>query len=58
MLDYFYNICVLHIEGSKNGIADALPCKNFSFAMTLAPNGAISIIPFLPPQDVLGLKKL
>jgi hypothetical protein len=58
MLDYSYNIRVLHIEGSKNGIADALPCKNFSLAMTLTPNGAISIIPFLSPQDALELKKL
>jgi hypothetical protein len=57
MLDYSYNVRVLHIEGSKNGIADALSRKTFSLVMTLAPNGAISIIPFLPPQDALGLTK-
>ena len=51
IVEYSYDICVLHIDGDKNDVADALSCGQFDCAHQLVPD--LSIEEFSPPQDIL-----
>ncbi|KAF8548975.1 hypothetical protein OG21DRAFT_1422114, partial [Imleria badia] len=44
---------VVHLAGEDNSVTDALSCFQNSTVHMLVP--AISILPFLPPQAMLGV---
>ena len=46
------HVCVVHVAGTSNSVADAISPFNNHAAQTLVPD--ISILPFLPPRNVLG----
>ena len=48
-------LCVLHVPGEENRIADALSRCQFSAALALIPD--LSISPFQPPRWTLGAAK-
>ncbi|GBE85275.1 hypothetical protein SCP_0704620 [Sparassis crispa] len=45
-------LCVVHIPGKENVMADALSRKRFELVMELIPK--IQLSPFTPPRDALG----
>ncbi|KAF9455246.1 hypothetical protein BDZ94DRAFT_1180392 [Collybia nuda] len=55
LLSQSIDIRVLHIDGSKNSVADALSRGKFELAKSLAGN--LSIINFTPPRNALGAVK-
>ncbi|KAF8983037.1 hypothetical protein BDQ17DRAFT_1394002 [Cyathus striatus] len=48
-----YQLCVLHIPGDENHVADALSHQHFDCAFLHDPK--LSLHSFQPPQDVLGV---
>ena len=55
MLSNSLDVCVLHVSGSKNLIADALLWGNNSYTQHLVPD--LVIHTFQPPYDLLGAVK-
>ncbi|KAF8984515.1 hypothetical protein BDQ17DRAFT_1167173, partial [Cyathus striatus] len=51
LLKESFQLCVLHIPGNQNHIADALSRQNFQCALLFDPD--ISFQKFTPPQDAL-----
>jgi len=51
IIEHPYNVCVLHIDGDKNDVADALSHRQFDHGHQLVPD--LLIEEFSPPQDVL-----
>ncbi len=51
-LDHDLSLCVDHIPGRFNEVADALSRFDFDRVRRLAPG--VSILPFTPPRDALG----
>jgi len=49
------DLCILHIPGEQNVVADALSCCLFSVALDSAPQ--LKISPFQPPQWMQGAAK-
>jgi hypothetical protein len=56
IISHSFDIRVLHIEGEKNTVADAISRGNFDVAKSLV-SGGLTIIDFTPPQDALGAAK-
>ncbi|KAJ6628275.1 hypothetical protein B0H10DRAFT_1741632, partial [Mycena sp. CBHHK59/15] len=52
LFDRNFDLCVLHVEGAKNEVADAISCQEFDNARSLVPN--LVLHPFIPPQAALG----
>ena len=51
-----FDICILHIPGECNGVADTISCNNFDKAWKLVPG--LNILKFKPPQfTMLGAAK-
>ena len=46
------DLCVVHLAGGNNSVADALSRFQNDNAHTLVPG--LSILPFTPPRDTLG----
>jgi hypothetical protein len=55
LIDHGIDLQVIHVAGSCNSVADVISRFNNDNARALAPN--ISILPFLPPRDALGVSK-
>ncbi|GLB41979.1 hypothetical protein LshimejAT787_3400070 [Lyophyllum shimeji] len=50
-----HQLCVLHIPGEENTVADLLSRGRIADAVTLVPD--LQVIPFQPPRELLGQRK-
>ena len=49
-LDNKFDVCVLHLSGVQNVVADAISHHDFEKVMALVPG--LTITPFQPPQFI------
>ena len=52
LINHGIDLRVVHVAGASNSVADAISRFNNQAAQTLVPD--LSILPFLPPRNVLG----
>ncbi|KAJ3490946.1 hypothetical protein NLJ89_g11390 [Agrocybe chaxingu] len=55
LLDGEHDLCVLHVAGDQNVVADALSCQDFGCAIKSIPD--LKILDFQPPHLLLGANK-
>jgi hypothetical protein len=53
LMDFDFDLRVVHVPGEKNRVADAISRRRFDAARLLVPG--LIIEPFQPPQDALGV---